>query len=95
MVSVEVLQTPPGQRVKVQFDADLKAETVTRATIQIKDQDGNPVEATVTFDADTHLAILAVKLRQGTYQLVVTTGVTDFTGVPLTQEYDAPLVISR
>ena len=95
VVSVEVLQTPPGQRVKVQFDADLKAETVTRATIQIKDQDGNPVEATVTFDADTHLAILAVKLRQGTYQLVVTTGVTDFTGVPLTQEYDAPLVISR
>ena len=36
-----------------------------------------------------------MKLRQGTYQLVVTTGVTDFTGVPLTQEYDAPLVISR
>jgi Big-like domain-containing protein len=95
VVSVELLQTPPGQQVRVRFDADLKADTVTDGTIMIKDKDGTAVDAKVSFDADNHLATLSVKLHQGQYQLVVTTGVTDINGVPLTQEYDAPLVISR
>jgi hypothetical protein len=95
VVSVEVVQTPPGQQVRVHFDADLKPETVSSGTIQVKDADGKVVDARVSFDADNHLATLAVKLRPGTYQLVVTVGVTDINRVALAQEYDAPLVISR
>ena len=93
VVSVEVVQTPPGQQVRVHFDADLKPETVSSDTIQIKDADGKVIDAPVSFDADNHLATIAVKLRQGTYQLVVATGVTDINGNALAQEYDAPLVI--
>jgi hypothetical protein len=95
VVSVEVVQAPPGQLVRLHFDADLKAETVSSGTIQVKDDDGKVVDAQVTFDADNHLATLAVKLKPGTYKLVVTTSVTDINGVGLAQEYDAPLVISR
>ena len=95
VVSVEVLQTPPGQQVQVSFDADVMPASVTPGTILIKDDKGNPVDESVTFDANSHLATLSVKLHQGTYQLVVTTGVTDINGVPIAQEYDAPLVISR
>ena len=78
----------------MRFDADLKPETVTSDTIQIKDGDGKLVEARVTFDAENHLATLSVKLRPGTYKLVVTTGVTDVNRVALAQEYDAPLILS-
>jgi dipeptidyl aminopeptidase/acylaminoacyl peptidase len=95
VVSVEVVQTSPGQQVRVHFDADLKPETVSSDTIQVKDADGKVLDAPVTFDADNHLATLAVKLKPGTYQLVVTTRVTDVNGVALAQEYNAPLVISR
>jgi hypothetical protein len=95
VVSVEVVQTPPGQQVRVHFDADLKAATVSSDTIQIKDADGKVIDAPVSFDADNHLATIAVKLRPGTYQLVVTTGVTDINGNALAQEYDAPVVIGR
>ena len=95
VVSVELVQSPPGQVVQVRFDADLKPETVTDTTIQVKDRDGNAIDARVSFDADNRLATLTVKLRPGTYQLVVTTGVTDINGMALAQEYDAPLVISR
>jgi hypothetical protein len=95
VVSVEVIQAPPGEQVRVHFDADLKPETVSSDTVQIKDGDGKLVDAHLTFDADNHLATLSVKLRPGTYQLVVTTGLTDINGVGLAQEYDAPLVISR
>jgi hypothetical protein len=93
VVSVEVVQSPPGAQVRVHFDADLKSETVSSDTIQVKDSAGKVVDAHVTFDPDNHLATLAVKLRPGDYQLVVTTGVTDVNGVMLAQEYDAPLVI--
>jgi hypothetical protein len=95
VVSVEVLQTPPGEQVRVHFDADLKAATVSRDTIQVKDADGTVVDARITFDADNHLVTLAVKLRPGSYTLVVTTSVTDVNGVALAQEYDAPVVIGR
>ncbi len=95
VVSVEVVQTPPGQQVRVHFDADLKPETVSSDTIQVRDADGKVIDAHVSFDADNHLATIAVKLRPGTYQLVVTTSVTDINGNALAQEYDAPLVIGR
>ncbi|HEX9096890.1 MAG TPA: Ig-like domain-containing protein [Candidatus Dormibacteraeota bacterium] len=95
VVSVEVVQAPPGEQVRVHFDADLKPETVSSGTIQVKDADGNVVDARVSFDADNHLATLAVKLKPGTYQLVVTTGVTDVNGVAVAQEYDAPLIVGR
>ena len=52
-------------------------------------------EGPARIDADNHLATLNVGLRPGTYQLVVTTGITDINGVAVAQEYDAPLVISR
>ena len=95
VLSVEVLQTPPGEQVQVRFDADVMPASVTPGTVLIKDDKGNSIDETVTFDPTNHLATLSVKLRQGAYQLVVTTGVTDIYGVPIAQEYDAPLVISR
>jgi Big-like domain-containing protein len=95
VVSVQILQAPPGQQVRVRFDADLKAESVTSDTIQVKDASGQLVAARVSFDPDKHLATVTVRLRPGTYQLVVTSGVTDIHGTSLTQEYTAPLVISR
>jgi hypothetical protein len=50
----------------------------------------------MTFDPDNHLATLTLKLKPGsTYQLVVTTGVTDINGVSLPEDYHAPLVISH
>jgi hypothetical protein len=95
VVSVQVLPAPPGQQVRVRFDADLQAQSVTADTVFIRDADGKPVAAKVTFDADNHLAIVTVRLRQGNYQLVVTTGVSDINGAALPQEYVAPIVISR
>ena len=96
VLSVEVVPAPPGSQVRVRFDADLRAGTVTTDTIQVKDADGRLIGTTpITFDPDNHLATLTLRLRPGTYQLVVTTGVTDVNGVSLAQEYDAPLVISR
>ena len=95
VVSVEVVLTPTGQQVRVHFDSDLKPGTISSDTIQVKDADGNQLETRVTFDPDNHLATLGVKLRPGTYKLVVTTGVTDVNGITLAQEYDAPLVIGR
>jgi len=95
VVSVQVVQTPSRQQVRVRFDADLNSATVSADTIKVKDLQGNDVSERVTFDADNHLATVAVELRAGTYQLVVTTGVTDINGVAMAQEYDAPLVISR
>ena len=56
---------------------------------------GRPINTRITFDADNHLATLALSLRPGTYQLVVTTGLTDINGVTMADEYHASLVISR
>ncbi len=95
VVSVQVLPAPPGQQVRVRFDADLKAESVTNSTIQVKDANGELVAARVSFDPDKHLATVTIRLRPGTYQLVVTSGVTDINGTPLAQEYTAPLIIGR
>lgn len=95
VLSVQVAQTPPGQQVRVRFDADLKPETITNGTIQVRDVDGNPISARVTFDPDNHLVSLSVKLKPGNYRLVVTTGVSDINGAALAQQYEAPLVISR
>ena len=96
VVSVEVVQASPDQQVRIRFDADLRAETVTNDTILVKDADGKPVSSKITFDPDNHLATLTLKLKVGSsYQLAVTTGVADINGVNLAQEYDAPLVISR
>src|SRR6266849_6675998 len=70
--------------VRVHFDADLRPETVTTSTIQVRDSDGNPIGSQLTFDTDNHLATLTVTLQsRSTYQLVVTTGVTDINGVTM------------
>jgi Bacterial Ig-like domain len=96
VVSVQVVPGSPSDQVRVRFDADLLAGTVTTDTIKVMDADGKPLDARIAFDPDNHLATLTLKLRTGTtYQLAVTTGVTDINGVTLAQEYDAPLVISR
>jgi Bacterial Ig-like domain len=95
VLSVQVLGGPSFQQVRVQFDADLAAATVSAGTIEIKDQAGDVVTTQVSFDPDHHLATLTAHLRPGTYQLAVTTAVTDINGTPLSQEFDAPLVISR
>jgi hypothetical protein len=95
VVSYEVVSTSQGSQVRVHFDADLRPETVTTSTIQVRDSDGKPVSSQVTFDPDNHLATLTVTLQPGnTYQLVVTTGVTDVNGVTMAEEYHAQ-VISR
>jgi hypothetical protein len=96
VLSYEVVPTSPGYQVRVGFDADLRPETVTKDTIQVRDSDGKVVGAKITFDADSHMATLTLTLRPGsTYQLVVSTGVTDVSGVTLAEEYHASLVISR
>jgi Big-like domain-containing protein len=95
VVSVQLLPAEPGQQVRVRFDADLRPDSVTSATIKVKDATGQLVPARVSFDPDKHLATVSVRLRPGTYQLVVTSGITDINGTPLAQEYTAPLVISR
>jgi hypothetical protein len=96
VVSVEVVASDSGAQVRIRFDADLRADSVSNDTIQVKDADGNRVSSRIAFDPDNHLATLTLKLRPGTtYQLAVTTGVTDINNVALAQEYDAPLVISR
>jgi hypothetical protein len=96
VVSVEVVPAAPGSMVRVRFDADLRPETVTTDTIQVKNADGKLVRTQITFDPDNHMAILTLTLERGsTYQLVVTTGVTDINGVTLAEEYHTSLVISR
>jgi hypothetical protein len=52
------------------------------------------VTGTVNYGQDTHLAIINLKLRPGNYSLVITTGVTDFKGQALSQEYSTPLVVA-
>jgi len=93
VLSYEVVPSSPGSEVRVRFDADLRPETVTTDTIQVRDSDGKPLSAQITFDPETHLATLTLRLRPGsTYQLVVTTGVTDINGVTLAEEYHAQVI---
>ncbi|HKV29886.1 MAG TPA: Ig-like domain-containing protein, partial [Candidatus Dormibacteraeota bacterium] len=95
VLSFDVVPTSPGYQVRVRFDADLRPETVTTDTIQVRDSDGRRISSTITFDPDNHMAILTLALRPGsTYQLVVLTGVTDINGGTLAEEYHAQ-VISR
>jgi hypothetical protein len=95
VVSVEIVAADSGSQVRVRFDADLRPETVTTDTVQVRGADGRPINTRITFDADNHLATLALSVRPGTYQLVVTTGVTDINGVTMADQYHASLVISR
>jgi dipeptidyl aminopeptidase/acylaminoacyl peptidase len=96
VVLVEVVPTSPGNQVRVRFDADVRPETVTTDTIQVKDADGKMVRSQITFDPDNHMATLTLTLQPGsTYQLVVTTGVTDINGVTMAEAYHTSLVISR
>lgn len=95
VLSYQLGQEPPGVQVLVHFDADLNPDTVNQDTIQIKTSDGQLIPAKVSFNADQHLATVSVKLKEGTYQLVVTTAVTDIYGTALAQEYDAQLIISH
>ena len=95
VVSVEIVPADKGSQVRVRFDADLRPETVTTDTIQVRGVDGRPIITRITFDADSHLATLALSVRPGAYQLVVTTGVMDINGVTMADEYHASLVISR
>jgi hypothetical protein len=93
VVSVEVHQNGPAQQVLVRFDADLKPGTISADTVLIKDSQGAVVPAVVTFDPDGHLVTVDARLRPGSYSLVVTTGVADINGAPVSQDYSAPLVI--
>lgn len=95
VLSFDVVPTAPGYQVRVKFDADLRPETVTTDTIKVRDSDGKLVISQIAFDPDNHTATLTLTLRPGsTYQLVVTTGVTDVNGVTMADEYHASLVIS-
>ena len=94
VVSVQVIQSASREQVRVRFDADLNASSVSSDTIKVRDAQGKDVDERVTFDPDNHLATVTANLRPGTYQLVVTTGITDINGMAMAQEYDAPLVIA-
>ena len=95
VLSFDVVPMSPGYQVRVRFDADLRPETVTTDTIQVRDSDGKRVVTTITFDPENHMAVLTLTLQPGsTYRLVVTTGVTDINGVNLAEDYHAQ-VISR
>jgi hypothetical protein len=90
VLSYEVVPTSPGYQVRVHFDADLRPETVTTDTIQVRDADGKALKGPLTFDPDSHTATLTLSLLPvSTYQLVVTTGVTDINGVTMAEEYHA------
>lgn len=93
VVSVEVRQNGQNQQVMVRFDSDLKPETVSADTVQIRDGQGNGLKARVSFDPDAHLVTLETKLPPGRYVLVVTAGVHDINGSPVAQAYSSPLVI--
>ena len=93
VLSYEVASMSAGFQVRVHFDADLRPETVTTDTVQVRDSGGKALTAQITFDPDSHTASLTLALRPGTtYQLVVTTGVTDINGVTMAQEYHAQVI---
>ena len=95
VVAVEVRRDPPGHQVLVHFDSDLAVATVNPMTILIQDSTGAPQKVDgVSYDQETHLATVKVKLSPGTYQLVVTTDLEDYNGKPLGQEYTSPIVIT-
>jgi len=93
VVSVEVRQNGSTQQIMIRFDSDLKPETVSAETILVKDNEGSPVRTGVSFDPDGHLVTVDVKLKTGTYSMVVTTGVADINGTQVAQPYTTPLVI--
>src|SRR5205823_14358814 len=78
VVSVQILPAPPGQQVRVRFDADLKPDSVTNSTIQVKDANGELVPARVGFDPAKHLATATTGQRPGHNHLVATSGVRHF-----------------
>jgi Bacterial Ig-like domain len=93
VVSYEIVPTSPGYQLRVHFDADLRPETVTTDTIQVRDIDGKALKGTLAFDPDSHTATLTLTLQPGTtYQLVVTTGVKDINGVTMAEEYHAQVI---
>ena len=95
VVAVDVRRDPPGQQLLVHFDSDLALATVNPTTILIQDSTGAAQKvAGVSYDQETHLATVKVKLSPGTYQLVVTTDLQDYNGKPLAQEYTSPIVIT-
>jgi dipeptidyl aminopeptidase/acylaminoacyl peptidase len=94
VVSVEVRQDATGQRVLIHFDSDLTTGSVSTSSILIRDSRGKAQPVTeLSYDQETHLATLSVKLSPDTYKLVVTTGIQDIHQKPLAQEYSQPLVI--
>ncbi|HEY0491921.1 MAG TPA: Ig-like domain-containing protein, partial [Candidatus Dormibacteraeota bacterium] len=93
VVSVEVRQGGAAQQILVRFDSDLKPDSVSADTILVKDSQGTPVKTRVSFDPDGHLVTLEVKLKSGRYSLVITNGVADINGAPISESYTTPLVI--
>lgn len=94
VVSVQVQRNKPGQLVLVQFDSDLDPASVSAATLYVRDAEG-PVRAEVSFDKAAHLVTLNVKLKPGTYTLVVTTSVTDIKGQGLGQQYESKIQVGE
>lgn len=93
VVSVVVRKDPPGYDILIHFDSDLALSTANGSSILIR-RDGESVAVeSVTYNQDTHLATVKVKLHKGSYTLVVTTALTDINGRSLTQEYSSPLVV--
>jgi hypothetical protein len=93
VVSVEVRQNGPTQEILVRFDSDLKPETVSADTVLVRDNQGSLLKTRVSFDPNGHLITVEAKLKNGTYSLVVTTGVADINGTQVAQPYTSPLVI--
>jgi hypothetical protein len=96
VLSVELRKNAPGQLILVRFDADLSPSSISNSTIYLRDSQQNTVALVQgpTYDQDNHLVTLTVNLKPGDYQLVVTTGLLDFNGKPMAQEYDSKIVIN-
>ncbi len=81
--AVEVL---PGVPVFVTFSESMDPATVTAATCYVQPQGGAPVAAAVAYDPDTRTVSITPDqdlAAASAYEVHVTTGVTDLSGLPL------------
>ncbi|MBI4412066.1 MAG: Ig-like domain-containing protein [Deltaproteobacteria bacterium] len=91
----EVVSTTPtegsvdvstSQEIKVQFDQAMDVSTINETNIKLTTDDGSAVEASITYDAETNVAIVTptAELEASTaYHLEVTTGCVSETSVAL------------
>ena len=79
----------PGVNVSAYFSEAMRAKSVKSSFKLYKKGSTTPLDATVTYDADTKKAVLDPRAsleRGATYKALVTTGAKDLAGNPLSQQ---------